>query len=549
MARSVRRAMLLSTLLRASRVDGNEAMQRQIAELEGLVQRQERRIQALEAEAVQAAPATVVMVGRRIKDDAGEQSLYGDRSSTRWYSTEENLDGALDHLWLIICGALVMFMQAGFAVFEAGSCRFLNVQSIILKNLTDVCVSALAWWTLGWSFAYSGPYNVYGFKANSFAGYEQFFGRAFSPMRADGQVEPNAIPRDWFFRWTFCSVAATIASCGVAERVKFSGHVVFSFMMSAFVFPIVVAWTWDGGFLAALDPIGAFDFAGSGVVHLTGGAGALVGAALARPRTGRFDREGVLLSPKERLLTVPEDFRPYSWPLVVLGTFCLWFGWYGFNCGSTLAMHKVELGMQAAHVAMNTTIAAASAGLTVLGLRFLMFRKPDLGGLCNGILAGLVSITAGCSNMECGPACGTAVIGALLFQATSSLLRLLRIDDPLDAFAVHGACGAWGVFAAALFDWGSGFKHVHAAKGFRCHEDGSGACSEGLGGDLVGAAAVEICTIFGWSAVLCALVFGVLKVARLLQPPRGMQHDGFDLVKDQPRQFSKSEETVAMSCI
>merc|ERR1719282_220333 len=198
---------------------------------------------------------------------------------------------------------------------------------------------------------------------------------------------------------------------------------------------------------------------------MTGGVGALVGAICSGPRNERW--------------TNPDDFVPHSLPLVVLGTFILWFGWYGFNCGSTLGMNQ-EKGALAAQVAMNTTMAAATGGTVVFFLRFALLRKYDTGGLCNGILAGLVSITAGCGNVEAGSALLIAVIGGFVYQGSSMLLQKLKIDDPVDAVPVHGACGIWGVLAAVLFDWGKGVENFHGWSGFSCMQDEDGSCTEGL---------------------------------------------------------------------
>merc|ERR1712176_635468 len=253
----------------------------------------------------------------------------------------------------------------------------------------------------GWAFAYGGPVDGDGYLENKFIGTQGFAGSGFSDANKEtgihtGGIGPGAIAPtsqlNWFFQWAFCSTAATIVSGGIAERILLPSYMIFSFLMTAFVYPVVVAWTWGYGWLASINDVGYMDFAGSGVVHLTGGVGALVGAIIAGPRAGRFDPDKA------------SEFAPHSLPLCVLGTFILWFGWYGFNCGSTLSMHDAQTGMLAAQVAMNTTISAATGGISVFTIRLIMLRKYDVGGLCNGVLAGLVSITAGCSNVESGSA-------------------------------------------------------------------------------------------------------------------------------------------------
>ncbi|KAF4744981.1 hypothetical protein FOZ62_031632, partial [Perkinsus olseni] len=243
--------------------------------------------------------------------------------------------------------------------------------------------------------------------------------------------------KDWFFQWAFSATAATIVSGGVAERVNSVSYFVYSAIMTGFIYPFVVAWGWSGEFWLTNDfDSPYFDFAGSGIVHLTGGIGALVGAAILGPRRGRFD------------LSVDQSvFDPHSIPLIVLGTFILWFGWFGFNAGSTLSMSDAATAHTAALAAVNTVLSGASGGFTLFVIRFglLPGHKFDVAGVCNGILAGLVSITAGCSNV------------------IPAGIRLLKIDDPLDAFPIHGVCGIWGVLAVPFFDFAKGMSSMSFA--------------------------------------------------------------------------------------
>jgi Amt family ammonium transporter len=211
--------------------------------------------------------------------------------------------------------------------------------------------------------------------------------------------------------------------------------------------------------------------------------------------------------------------------LVVLGTFVLWFGWYGLNCGATLAtpgtVASVEQSFLAAQVAMNTTISAATAGLVALVLRFLFLGRYDLSGFCKGILAGLVAISAACGNVECWSACTIGAVGAIVWQSASLLMRVLKVDDPVDAFAVHGATGMWGVLAAALFDWGKGFDTFHGANGFRCtmREDGAG-CADSLGGEAVVTSIASVVALAAWSGFSAAVIFALLRLCKLLMPAR-----------------------------
>mmetsp|Transcript_34142 Transcript_34142/g.105035 ORF Transcript_34142/g.105035 Transcript_34142/m.105035 type:complete len:543 (-) Transcript_34142:61-1689(-) len=527
----LRRLALAAALVAGAAADAD--LEAKLADLEQQFKANHAEIEALEvAQVAKAAEA------RRLSTLPA--SIYGASNTTRAYTVEESLMGALTHIWLILCGALVMFMQAGFAMLEAGTCRRKFVQNILLKNLTDVAVGTLGWWIFGWSFAYSGPYTDDGLLKNKFAGKDSFAGHHFATEMSDGQQEPTTNELNWFFQWAFASAAATIVSGGVAERVKFPGYVVYSFLLTSFIYPIVVAWTWGYGWLNDINAAGYMDFAGSGIVHMTGGVGALVGAIIAGPRNGRFDK-------REKDETDP--FAPHSIPLMVLGTFILWFGWYGFNCGSTLAMTGIEDGFKAAQVAMNTTIAASVAGLLVFLLRFAILRLYDVTAFCNGVLAGLVSITAPCGNVECGSALAIGIVGALLYEGTSQLLKKVKIDDPLDAFPVHGACGAWGVFAAALFDWGKSFKTVHAWQAFRCIRDENdvncAGLADGLGKKLIAANCLEILSIVGWVGGLSVVIFLPLKLLKFLVATPDEQDAGFDVKKHSPPRGYSIEEEAA----
>merc|ERR1719383_1699787 len=252
--------------------------------------------------------------------------------------------------------------------------------------------------------------------------------------------------RTWFFQGAFCATSATIVSGAMAERTATFGFGIYTTVMTAFVYPVVVYWTWsgsgffnyeldDGSYESVFGPA-YMDFAGSGIVHLVGGVGALCGIIIVGPLKGQ-----------------EEDFSAHNVPFVVLATFFLWFGWYGFNPGSTLSMHDSDTANVAGLVAVNTTLSPCVAGLTVFLLRAKVFppHRKDVGGFCNGILAGLVAITAGCGVVKHWEAIVIGFIGAWVYQIVSMLLKYKKIDDVVDAVPVHGACGIWGVLALGLF--------------------------------------------------------------------------------------------------
>merc|ERR1719326_1044524 len=476
--------------------------------------------------------------------------------------------GVLDTMWLLVCGTFVFFMHAGFAMLEAGTGRMKNVQAILIKNLITVCMGTLGWYLLGWSLAYGGdvktadswkdgtfedcPENENpmgcgdGYADNGFIGGSSMFvgsgflgkGEAADKAWAEGTIDPATYGGGqaymWFFQWAFCTAGASIVSGGIAERVKFPGYMIFSFCMTAFIYPVVVCSTWGYGWLETFhkdkdgNPIaGYIDFAGSGVVHLCGGIGALAGAAVVGKRTGRFDP------------AFDDEFQPHSQPLIVLGTFILWFGWCGFNSGSTLGLSDAGTALMAAHVMMNTTLSAATGGLTVFLVQYAITKKYDCAALCNGILAGLVSVTAPCSNVESGSAVLIGFLGGFIFIGSAALIKKLGIDDPVDAFSVHGACGIWGCLAAALFDFGSGTEKHHGWGGFSStsyEEDGE--VKYMTTGDAIAVNMVEVFFIIAWSGGLCSLVFGALRVAKVLRVDEATEEVGCDGECASPRAYN-----------
>jgi Amt family ammonium transporter len=351
----------------------------------------------------------------------------------------DSLIAGTDVFYSLVCGAFIFLMQCGFAMLCAGSVRQKNVKNIMLKNLLDACGGALGFWAIGFSLAYDEGGAFVG------TGGTKFFLNNYT----------NYI--DFFFQFTFAATAATIVAGTVAERCKMSAYLCYSIFLTAFVYPVVVHAIWNGeGFLSAFNPdlmfgCGMIDFAGSGVVHMTGGITALSAAIILGPRLGRFyDEDG---NPLEK----PAEFPAHSVALQVLGTFILWFGWYGFNPGSTLAISPAGYGEVAALCAVTTTLSAASGCVsamftdTILGMITEGEAEYDLTMAMNGCLGGLVGITANCSVVEPWAAVLIGLISGWVYVLASKLLVKLKIDDAVDAIPVHGFCGAWGCIATGIF--------------------------------------------------------------------------------------------------
>jgi Amt family ammonium transporter len=385
----------------------------------------------------------------------------------------------LDYMWLLLCGALVTFMQAGFAMLEAGTCRSRSAGITLLKNVMDACVGAVLWYAVGYAFAYGVPDGP-----NEFIGADLFFGTSFD-------AEDSRHHLDWFFQWAFCATSATIVSGAVAERIQFSGYLMIASVMTAFIYPVVVWWTWSGhGFLSEL---GYSDFAGSGTVHLTGGSAAFAAAAVLGPRLGRFRGD-----------STESPFVPNNLPMVVLGTLILWMGWYGFNCGSTLSFSSVETARQASLVAVNTTLSASLGGLTALTVRVAQTGKLDLQSCCNGILAGLVAVCAGCADMNPLAAIFCGMCGCLSMMVTSRVVAFARVDDPLDATAVHAGGGVVGLLLRPLLD------------------------RSGVQGEMLATHLLAIVCIVAWSATLSTFTLLVIKRLGYLSVTQEEEELGLD---------------------
>jgi len=328
---------------------------------------------------------------------------------------------AINTLWVLIAAVLVFFMQVGFGMVEAGLIRAKNTTNVLMKNLLDFCFATLGFYMFGYAIMYGTEGLIFGTSG-------------WFLMDAQSPVEGLPLPAFWLFQAVFAGTAATIVSGAVAERMRFVAYLSYAFLICAFVYPVVGHWVWGGGWLARL---GFYDFAGSTVVHAVGGVTALLAAWMLGPRFGRFNPDGSA-----------NFIGGHSMPLVTLGVFILWFGWYGFNAGSALGMEDPGL---VARVAMNTTLAAAAASIAAMTVAWIKFGKPDLALALNGALGGLVGITAPCAIVSDGASIFIGIAAGVLVIYGVEWLNRLQIDDPVGAFPVHGICGIWGTLAVGLF--------------------------------------------------------------------------------------------------
>lgn len=330
----------------------------------------------------------------------------------------------VDTIWVLVGAFLVFFMQAGFGMVEAGFIRAKNSCNILTKNFMDYCAASIMFLVIGYALMFGSGNGFIGFSG---------FGLSGASVPGGVNVPLWAF---WLFQAAFCGAAATIVAGAMAERMKFQAYPVYTMIISGLVYPIIGHWIWGGGWLANL---GFADFAGSTVVHSTGGWAALIGAILLGPRLGKFGPNGNA-----------KAIAGHNIPLASLGVFILWFGWFGFNPGSTLGVTS-DGGALAARVAVNTNMAAAAGAIAAMVTVWLRFGKPDLSMTMNGALAGLVAVTAPCAYIESWAAVAIGLIGGVIVVFGVRLLDRLGVDDPVGAVPVHGMNGLWGTLAVGLF--------------------------------------------------------------------------------------------------
>ncbi|MCG8642023.1 MAG: ammonium transporter, partial [Desulfobacterales bacterium] len=332
-----------------------------------------------------------------------------------------------DYIWTLIAAMFVFFMQAGFAMVEAGFTRAKNAVNIMMKNLMDFSIGTITFFAVGFGL-------MFGASKTGWFGTTGFF---LSDFSVDGDPWVLAF---WMFQVVFAATAATIVSGAMAERTKFSGYIMYSIFITGLVYPVFGSWAWGSLFNGSgwLEGLGFIDFAGSTVVHSVGGWAALAGTLVLGPRIGKYTSDGKV-----------RPILGHNIPLAAIGVLVLWLGWFGFNAGSTTAASK-----DIAMIFVNTNLAAAAGGVMAMITSWIKFGKPEADMSLNGALAGLVGITAGCANVTPASSVIIGAVAGVIVVFSVVFFDKIKIDDPVGAISVHGVCGAWGTFAAGLFNIG-----------------------------------------------------------------------------------------------
>ncbi len=399
----------------------------------------------------------------------------------------------LDNIFIFIAGVLVFFMQAGFALLAAGLTRAKNSANMMMKSLMDAALGVLVFALVGWGLAYPGGDGGgwFGFAGWGIPG-------LMDPLPDLAALGPDFYPlsvsTDFFFQAAFAATAATIVAGAVAERTKFVAYLVYTVLITGLIYPVVVSWQWGGGWLAER---GFIDFAGSGLVHLTGGVAALMGAIILGPRIGKFGGDGK-----------PRAIPAHSIPLALTGVMILFIGFFGFNPGSAL-----QADMSVPIIAVLTLFAACAGATGALISGWLLLKKPDVSMAGNGLLAGLVAICAGVGNMDVVPVLVTGFIaGLIVVPAVLVIERVFKVDDPVGAVSVHAVSGLWGLIATGLFAIDEGVF-------------------DGGGGSLLGTQALGALAIIAWVVITTGILFGVLKAIGILRVSPAEELEGLDITE------------------
>lgn len=386
---------------------------------------------------------------------------------------------AIDSVWTLVAAFLVFFMQAGFAMVETGLTRAKNASNIIMKNLMDFAIGSIVFFAVGYAF-------MFGADQGGFIGLSGFFGN--DPV-------DRGVPLEVFilFQTVFAATAATIVSGAMAERTKFIAYVIYSAIISLIIYPVVGHWIWGGGWLSKL---GMIDFAGSTVVHSVGGWAALMGALILGPRIGKYNKDGK-----------PNAIPGHSITLAALGVFILWFGWFGFNPGSTLSGTSADIG----RIAMTTNLAAAAGACCVMIITWLRYKKPDVSMTLNGALAGLVAITAGCAAISLIGSIFIGIIaGFVVVFGIEFIDIVLKIDDPVGAIGVHALNGSVGTILVGVFATDGGLLY-------------------GGGLQLLGVQTLGVVSVAAWVLLTSFILFKTIKATIGLRVDAEEEESGLDI--------------------
>jgi Amt family ammonium transporter len=405
------------------------------------------------------------------------------------------LQYALDTFYFLVCGALVMWMAAGFSMLEAGLVRSKNTAEILTKNVALFAISCIMYMVCGYAIMYGGGYMLSGIALDGAANADALAATVLAESQEAGFAGDSVYSdaSDFFFQVVFVATAMSIVSGAVAERMKLWSFLVFAVVMTGFIYPMEGAWTWNGDDvfgLYNLGDLGFSDFAGSGIVHLAGASAALAGVLLLGARKGKYAADG-------SVTPIPGA----NLPLATLGTFILWMGWFGFNGGSVLKLGDIASANSVAMVFLNTNTAAAGGAIAAMITARLLFGKADLTMLLNGALAGLVAITAEPSTPTALQATLFGAVGGVLVVFSIVFLDKLKIDDPVGAISVHGTCGLLGLMLVPLTNDGVSFS-----------------------GQLIGAG-----TIFAWVFVTSFAVWFILKMVMGIRVSAEEEYEGVDI--------------------
>ncbi len=401
------------------------------------------------------------------------------------------LQYAMDTFYFLVCGALVMWMAAGFAMLESGLVRAKNTTEILTKNVALFAIACTMYMVCGYNFMYDGGWFLSG--VTTVAGMDDAAIAAVLADSAEAGFDGDSVysgASDFFFQVVFVATAMSIVSGAVAERMKLWAFLIFAIVMTGFIYPIEGGWTWGGKEVPGIGALSYSDYAGSGIVHLAGAAAALAGVLVLGARKGKY-------GPNGEVNAIPGA----NLPLATLGMFILWLGWFGFNGGSTLKLGGIAVANEVANVFMNTNAAASGGLIAALIVARIMFGKADLTMAINGALAGLVAITAEPADPSALLSTIIGAIGGVIVVFSIILLDKLKIDDPVGAISVHGVVGIWGIFAVLLSDSDATF-----------------------GGQLVGTL-----VIFVWVFVTSLIVWFALKAIMGVRVSEEEEFDGVDI--------------------